>query len=97
LSEWTNPGVFDRRLVHAGGVKIGDLPQRRLRTQGSIVLRELERRLELTSVALEHFLEPSPSRAIGRNLGALEPVAVHIGVEIGARTDGGVQICDIQR
>ena len=71
--------------------------QRRPRAQAPIVLRELERSLELTSVAVGDFLETAPARAVGRNHRSREPVAVYVGVEIIAWRDAGVEIRDIQR
>ena len=97
VSDRTDALALDRRLVHPGGVEICHLPQSRLGAQAWIVLRELERSLELPRIAIRHFLEAAPARAIGGNHGAREPVAIHVVVEIAARPDIGVEIRDVER
>ncbi len=93
----SDSGALDRHFVHARRVEVGNLAQRRLGAQRAVVLRKLERGLELTRIALGDFLESAPPRPIGGNRGAIEPVAVHVSIEVRARPDVGVQVRDVER
>jgi hypothetical protein len=89
-------GLLDLLLVHAGGPEVAELVAiliAGVAGAGGVVL---ERLAEQREVALVDLGEAAPARAVGGDLGALEPAAARERVEVVARVDRAIEVALVE-
>ena len=89
-------GPLHRRLVHAGGEVVAQLPLHRGALRVRACGRLLEQPPEVLEVLLGHLVVDAPVRAIGRDGVGLLPAGAAVGVEVAAGVHAAVHGADVE-